>query len=340
MMVTVRRLKEAQEVVAREARDLGLSERAICVSCATVRRQMTMLLERAEDVERGLRLIPQLGEVMPDEAGEEVRAVYEETRTHLRVPVVNFLFRSLANYPPYLSFAWDKIEPHLLTPRFEEAADALRARALVEPILEPTDWTSLSELSQIRTFTDTIHYVLPKLLLVSSAFDEGLGGETGAADGSQEEAVIQPGVAEGTTSVPLVGSDEASEETEEVFEEIRERHGHPDVASYYRGIARWPEFLKAAWERVSPLVNTTPYEERKHELLEAARSSILELPLPSRSEVLERGIGEEQIEELRAILSVFRFRLNSDMLVDVSLIKALLDGPEAARSSRFSFAAP
>jgi hypothetical protein len=41
-----------------------------------------MVFERAEDVERGLRLIPQLGEVMPDEAGEEVRAVYEETRTH------------------------------------------------------------------------------------------------------------------------------------------------------------------------------------------------------------------------------------------------------------------
>jgi hypothetical protein len=112
------------------------------------------------------------------------------------------------------------------------------------------------------------------------------------------------------------------------------------VASYYRGIARWPEFLKVAWERISPLVNTTPYEERKRELLEAARSSVLELPLPSRREVVERGIiGEEQIGELRAILAVFRFRLNADMLLDVSLIKALLDGPEAARSSRFSFAA-
>jgi hypothetical protein len=125
-----------------------------------------MLFERAEDVERGLRLIPQLGEVMPDEASEGVRAVYEETRTHLRVPVVNFLFRSLANYPPYLSFAWNKIASHLLTPRFEEAADTLRARALVEPIYKPTDWTSLGDLKQIRAFTDTIHYVLPKLLLV------------------------------------------------------------------------------------------------------------------------------------------------------------------------------
>ncbi len=300
-----------------------------------------MLLERAEDVERGLRLIPQLGEVMSDEAGEEVRAVYEETRTHLRVPLVNFLFRSLANYPPYLSFAWNKIAPHLLASSFEEAADALRSQALMEPTSDySTDWASFGDLSQIRAFTDTIHYVLPKLLLVSSAFDEGLGGETGTNEGPQEAAGIQPGVAEGTTSLQMVGPDEATEETEEVFEGIRKRHGHPDVASYYRGIARWPEFLKVAWERISPLVNTTPYEERKRELLEAARSSVLELPLPSRREVVERGIiGEEQIGELRAILAVFRFRLNADMLLDVSLIKALLDGPEAARSSRFSFAA-
>jgi hypothetical protein len=299
-----------------------------------------MVFERAEDVERGLRLIPQLGEVMPDEAGEEARAVYEETRTHLRVPLVNFLFRSLANYPPYLSFAWNKIAPHLLASSFEEAADALRSQALMESTPASMDWASLGDLSQIRAFTDTIHYVLPKLLLVSSAFDEGLGGETGTNEGPREAAGIQPGVAEGTTSLQMVGLDEATEETEEVFEGIRERHGHPDVASYYRGVARWPEFLKVVWERISPLVNTTPYEERKHELLEAARSSVLELPLPSRREVVERGIiGEEQIEELRAILAVFRFRLNSDMLLDVSLIKALLDGPEAARSSRFSFAA-
>ena len=299
-----------------------------------------MVFERAEDVERGLRLIPQLGEVMPDEAGEEARAVYEETRTHLRVPLVNFLFRSLANYPPYLSFAWNKIAPHLLAASFEEAADALRSQALMESTPASMDWASLGDLSQIRAFTDTIHYVLPKLLLVSSAFDEGLGGETGTNEGPREAAGIQPGVAEGTTSLQMVGLDEATEETEEVFEGIRERHGHPDVASYYRGVARWPEFLKVVWERIRPLVNTTPYEERKHELLEAARSSVLELPLPSRREVVERGIiGEEQIEELRAILAVFRFRLNSDMLLDVSLIKALLDGPEAARSSRFSFAA-
>ncbi|CAA9441421.1 MAG: hypothetical protein AVDCRST_MAG80-1368 [uncultured Rubrobacteraceae bacterium] len=295
--------------------------------------------ERTEDVERGLRLIPRLGEVMLDEADEDIGATYEAVQTHLRVPFVNFLFRVLANYPPYLSFAWNTLEPYLLTTGFEEAADALRAQALVEPVPDAGDTklAALGDIEQLRDFTDTIHYVLPKLLLVSSAFDEGLSGETGAAHGPSEVGV-QSGVAEGATSLQMVGDDEATEEVEEVFEEIRNRHGHPDVASYYRGIAQWPEFLEFAWGRISPLVATDLYEERKRDLLEAARSSVFELPLPSRSEAVERGINEEQIEELRAILAVFRFRIIVDTLLDVSLIKALLDGPEAARSSRFSFA--
>ena len=295
--------------------------------------------DRTGGVERGLRLIPRVGEVMPDEADEEIGAIYEAVQTHLRVPLVNFVFRALANYPPYLSFAWNTLEPYLLTTGFEEAADALRAQALVEPVPDAgdTELAALGDIEQLRDFTDTIHYVLPKLLLVSSAFDEGLGDETGAAHGPSEVGV-QPGVEERATSLQMVGDDEATEEIEEVFEKIRNRHGHPDVASYYRGIAQWPEFLKFAWGRISPLVTTDLYEERKRDLLETARSSVLELPLPGRSEAVERGINEEQIEELRAILAVFRFCLNADMLLDVSLIKALLDGPEAARSSRFSFA--
>jgi predicted component of type VI protein secretion system len=123
-----------------------------------------------------------------------------------------------------------------------------------------------------------------------------------------------------------------------MLEEIQERHGHPDAASYYRAVAQWPEFLETAWERISPLVGTAPYEERKRDVLGAARSSVLELPLPSKSDAAERSVNDEQIEEIRAVLAVFRFRLVSDMLLDVSLIKALIDGPEATRFFRFSFA--
>lgn len=294
--------------------------------------------DRSGDVERGLHLVPQLGEVMPDEADEEVRAVYEGVRTNLRVPFVNFVFRVLANYPSYLTFAWSRLEPCLLTSRFEEASDALRARALLEPVPDASDvaWGSLGDLGRIRGFTDTIHYALPKLLLVVSALDEGLAGAPGTAD-KPSEGTVTPGVAEGTTMLPMVATGEASEKLRQVLEEIKDRHGHPDVASYYRGIANWPRFLEAAWDRVAPLVGEPAYTERKRELLEEARNVALELPLPTAEEARRHGVSEEEIDDIRAVLALFRFRIISDTFLEVPLVKAFLDGPEAARHSRFSF---
>ncbi len=294
--------------------------------------------DRSGDVERGLRLVPRLGEVMPDEADEEVRAVYEGVRTNLRVPFVNFVFRALANYPSYLTFAWARLEPCLLASRFEEASDALRAGALLEPVPDASgvDWGSLGDLGRIRGFTDTIHYALPKLLLVVSALDEGLAGEPGTACGAWE-AAVRPGVAEGAATLPMVATGEASGRLREVLEEIKSRHGHPDVASYYRSIANWPPFLEAAWERVGPLVGAPAYDERKRELLEEARNAALELPLPTAEEAFDKGMSEEQVDEIRAIVALFRFRIISDTFLEVPLVKAFLDGPEAARFSRFSF---
>lgn len=59
---------------------------------------------------------------------------------------------------------------------------------------------------------------------------------------------------------------------------------------------------------------------------------------PSGEEAAAAGVEEEHIGELRAVLAVFRYRVIRDTFVEVALIKALLDGDEAARSSRFSFA--
>lgn len=41
---------------------------------------------------------------------------------------------------------------------------------------------------------------------------------------------------------------------------------------------------------------------------------------------------------IRALLVAFRFKFAPEMLLDVALVKAILDRPEAARVSRFSAA--
>ncbi|MGB3683725.1 MAG: halocarboxylic acid dehydrogenase DehI family protein [Rubrobacteraceae bacterium] len=298
---------------------------------------MNHFTDRDKDIERGLRLMSGLGEVMPEEAGENTNAVYEDIQTRLRVPFVNFLFRTLANYPDYLSFAWGRLSPQLLSADFERAAGDLRSRALIEPAPERLKFDPVAgdDLEKVRAFTDTIHYVLPKLLLVATAFDEGLGGASCA--GTAAPNAVEPGVAKGTLALPMVSSEEAGEELSALFGRIRERHGHPDVASYYRGLGNWPALLQDLWGRLESLVGSDAYAGRKQELLGRSRDAVCAMPLPERSEVLGLGLGEGDVEDLRGILAVFRFRVVPDTFLEVQVIKALLDGREAALSSRFSF---
>lgn len=292
---------------------------------------------RKDDVERGLELMSRLGEVMPDEAEDDVTAVYEDIRERLRVPFVNFLFRTLANYPDYLKYAWGRMSSHLLSADFERAADDLRTRALVEPIPDGPKggWLEPDDLEKVRAFTDTIHYVLPKLLLVATAFDEGLGGTSGPA--ANVPNVVEPGVAEGTLALPMVSSEEADSRLSALFGSIRDLHDHPDVASYYRGLGNWPTLLQDLWSRLEPMVGSAPYEERKRDLLERSREFVLGMQLPEREDVTSLGLGEKDVTELRSILAVFRFRVVPDTLLEVPVVKAMLDGREAAMSSRFSF---
>lgn len=293
--------------------------------------------DRSQHIRHGLELIPRIGEVMPDEAGSETNRIYESVKHRLRVPFVNFVFRVLANYPEYLALAWGALEPHLLTTGFERASDELRQMALPQTSTGHAgmDLAGLEAEEQARAFTDTIHYVLPKLLLVATALDEGLASDQSSPREPAEE-VVTPGVAAGTTSLQMV-SESASDTVQRVFEEIRHRHDHPGVASYYRGIAWWPEFLEAAWERVEPLVGSAAYEERKRALLDRARTFSSDLPLIGQDRVRAAGYDDPRIEEIRSILAVFRFRVIPDTFVEVALIKTLLDGHHTDHSSPFSY---
>ena len=294
---------------------------------------------REQDIGRGLDLIPRLGEVMPEAAEEGVQEVYEDIRNRLRVPFVNFIFRVLANYPEYLEFAWHRISPHLLTQQFELLADDLRTRALPGAISERSeiDWSGLGDLDQIRKFTDTIHYALPKLLLVATALDEGLGGKSGIS-AEVNSYPVEPGVAEGTGVVSMVSPEEADTGLRALLEEIKTRHGHPGVASYYRGLANWPGFLRAVWGELDPVIDSGPVGERKLDLLRHAAGVAGLMPLPSFEEVIGLRLKDEDVQNLRAVLSVFRFRVIPDTFVEVALIKAFIDGPDAALKSPFSFA--
>jgi hypothetical protein len=60
-----------------------------------------------EKVEEGMKLAARLPDIMPDQASEEISPVYEDIQRTLRIPLVNLILRTLANYPDYFTYMWN-----------------------------------------------------------------------------------------------------------------------------------------------------------------------------------------------------------------------------------------
>jgi hypothetical protein len=112
------------------------------------------------------------------------------------------------------------------------------------------------------------------------------------------------------------------------------------VATYYRALANWPPFLRVVWDYLEPIVGSAAYARHKEDVINRALHVVRRLSLPRTGTAAAFGVTEADLADIRVILAVFRWRLIPDLLLDVTLVKALLDGGEAARSSRFSVAAP
>lgn len=288
-----------------------------------------------ERLQRGLDLIPRLTEITGDQASGAVAEVYDDVQRTLRVPFVNFIFRVLANYPDFLVPAWRQIRPIVISRAFEESADDLRARALLQPdaSARTQDWASCDGVDEVRPFTDGIHYVLPKLLLVATLLDASIGRPApDSASAAPSTATIALGIADGMTRIGMVDPDKAEDPLSRLFNEIQQRHAHPGVATYYRALGHWPGLLQALWSYVEPVVGTAEYAALKRSLIEGAFDR-------ATRQGWEAQVGQPDAPaEVADVLAVFRYRVIPDLLIDVVRIKALFDGPDAARRSRFSVA--
>ncbi len=290
-----------------------------------------------QSIERGMELAAHLPEIMPDQASERIRPVYEELQQVLRVPFVNLIFRSLANYPEYLVPAWQGLAPALRTQAFERAADTLRSQALLEPLPDAAgvQWDDLGDMDRIRPFNDTILYVLPKLLLIATALDQEVRGDLPGRSSADNDAEIPLGVAPGTEKLSMVDPDTASGRVHALFESVKERHGHPLVSSYYRVLGNWPNFLDAVWQRIEARVGSEAHEQRRDALIAQATAALAGMSAPAPDMSMLR---DEQQAEVRAILAAFRRRFVPEMLIDVAWIEAMIDGEESVRSSPLSAA--
>ncbi|UOR10394.1 halocarboxylic acid dehydrogenase DehI family protein [Halobacillus amylolyticus] len=266
-------------------------------------------------------------EVFESEAKGQVKEVYEDIKYVLKVPVVNFIFRTLANYPDFLVEAWKQVRPSMLTTNMEEAARYLRTPAINGRI--PTiGWDpaySQTTLQQIHQTLFIFYYVNPKLLLIASAWTESLSNRPITGE-KKVNGFIPPGVLNGLKPVKLVHISNAPTIMKQLLKDIAKTHRAFDVASDFRALAQYPLFLEKTWGELKPYVQTYEYDLLKAQLSTQSMSMVhnnMPYPVTINSSDLSRIYSPAETAGIIGLVSLFQSFLPA-LIVDGEFMRRTL----------------
>ncbi|MHB8575546.1 MAG: hypothetical protein ACYDCQ_09460 [Dehalococcoidia bacterium] len=286
-----------------------------------------------------------LRELDESTASAAVLAAFDEIRDVLRVPFVDQLWRVMAFDPAWLESSWRFVGPSLGITAAERAADELRRVAVIPlAIALPSHKAFRGDMSRaevaaedrarISNYTAAAHYVLPKLLLAAATLtgpSRSATATSGGIDTPRAERLPR-GIAEGAPRVEPMDPGARFGEATALFAEIRRRHGYDAIGDYYRAIARAGDFLRISLNALRPVIGDPEHSARALAVSTAARRLAGALPAPT-SPVPEQA----HRDSTRArVLEFYLDRLLPEMLVEITVVKGLMDGPHTAAYSRFS----
>lgn len=272
--------------------------------------------------------------IREQEAPPETQAIYQEIKEALGLRYVSVIFQAYAGFPQFLRLHWERLKPAVTTRRFFALADRLRADAYTRAH-NYFDIPDLCARIQALSFssgakdelTDTIeqfYYANPLYLMIVVAQQQAFEGQVGAPlpptpDSLHPEFERKP---------VLVEDESASPEIIKIFEEMKRDFGVPMVISDFRAIARWPDFLRAYWDMLHPLLASPLYQECQYGIRETAWSLARELPGPfelSVGQMTEAGMTEDDIASVVRLTQAFTRGLSGSVL-NISVAKIGLEG--------------
>lgn len=289
----------------------------------------------------GLSGLPEIWE--PETAA--IREIFTQIPGAVGVPGVHLFWRLLANLPEVLRANWPSLAAALSTRALADGARELRRRALIEEAVGlPSHKAFRGDLvraeidadfrEKISNFNDLSQYGLSRLLIVVAA----LNGHSALAGQQARGRIPSAGLPESAVYVPPLREGEARGKAVEILERVQREHGLPLLDDYYRSLGRIPDYLAAAWNAIRPLVNDPEYLARAALLSShAAAITSQRLPPPPLS-LGTPGLSQPPAGQLREMIDFFARVLLPQTLIDVTLIKALTEGPERATTTAFDAA--
>ena len=271
--------------------------------------------------------------IREQEAPPEILAIYDEIKKAFGLRYVSVIFQAYAGFPHFLQLHWDRLRSIVNSRSFFDLADRLRADAYTRAH-NYFDIPDLCASIQALSFssgakdelTDTIeqfYYANPLCLMVVVAQQQAFEGQVGTVIPQTRE----PDHPDFERKPILVDDESASPEIAKVFEEMKRDFG-PMVVSDFRAIARWPDFLRAYWSLLHPLLTSPLYQECQYGTRETAWNLARELPGPfelSVAQMTEAGMTEDDIASVVRLTQAFTRGLSGSVL-NIAIAKIGLEG--------------
>lgn len=275
-------------------------------------------------------------EVSDEDASPKVKAIYDDIKSTLRVPVVDVVFRLLASYPYFLEVAWRGLKPNMQIMYTERCTDELRAlavdraAALGRPPVAPDAATSA-----LHVF----NYANPKVLIAVQALRAAATGQAPKLEEltRDEKRQIVSGVPQGASIGSPLRPDDAPAVVGTLFSEIQTTLGTRHVSSEYLALAQWPDYLQSAWAALKPIVTIPEYRRIALQLRRRADEFVLTLPyrIEATPHVMRHaGLSESDIDGVRLILDSASAVLPGSVLT-TAFLAAGAGGAEGAKRNPF-----
>ncbi|QKY68454.1 halocarboxylic acid dehydrogenase DehI family protein [Lentibacillus sp. CBA3610] len=267
-------------------------------------------------------------EIYEKEAKESLGMLYQDIQTVLKVPIVNFMFRTLALYETFLGAAWTQVRPNMLTVEMEKAADKLRYPDISVDV-PGMNWDTIYDVStieKIKRVIFTFNYVNPKLLLIASAWAESLGNRP--IQGTQHSnGYIAPGVFPGLEAIHLVDICHTTPDVENLLLNIIRKHRAYDAASDYRALANYPIFLEKSWGSLKYYVGSDDYNLLKANLKKKSIKLVHErmpFPVTINTDFLYEVYNPRDIAGMMGIISMFQ-NILPELIIEGEFFKRMID---------------
>ncbi|MFD2213068.1 halocarboxylic acid dehydrogenase DehI family protein [Metabacillus endolithicus] len=269
-------------------------------------------------------------EIFEENVKGNLSYLYQDIQYVLKVPIVNFIFRTTALYEAFLQLAWSQVRPSMLTSNMENAASEIRNPKLgVDmPTINWSNHYDQATIEKIKKIIFTFNYVNSKLLIIASAWSESLSNRT-IHGGNQISGYIQPGILPGLPKINLIKIESAPKEVKGLLLDIAKTHHTYDVASDYRALGRYPVFLRKSWSHLKEYIGTDSYQLLSTQLKKQSINLAHQMPFPvtiNRS-LLSQCYSPKDIAGIMGVISMFQQFL-PPLIIDGEFFRMMLTGKE------------